>query len=166
MWAVQSLIMAHIMLIRAQLGGVGHFSIWSCHDSSQHLRWQYCCPPPVWRATINHDINTMMIIKRTKVIKRTNLISLFGMNDDVDACGLDDVGGQGTGGGVGATCLQRGSAKLSFLELKIVLGVIESKLSKVLSFAAQNSLLSVSKLSKSRIQVVGVWIVVKRTRKP
>ena len=43
------------------------------------------------------------------------------------------------------------------LGLKIVLGVIESGLSKVLIFAAQISLRGVSKLSKNRIQVVGGW---------
>ena len=37
------------------------------------------------------------------------------MNDDVDACGLDDVGGQGTGWWVCATCLRRGLAKFYLL---------------------------------------------------
>ena len=71
-----------IMLIRAQLGGVGHFSIWSCLDSSQHLRRQYCCPTPVWQATINHDITLWWSWEenknKIKAIKRNNLISLFG----------------------------------------------------------------------------------------
>ena len=50
--------------------------------------------------------------------------------------------------------------------LRNLLSEFWGSLSKVLSFGAQISLIGVSKLSKSRIQVVGEWIVVTWTRKP